>query len=344
VKKPLAKKAPKTSPAPAAAPAADFAPLIQVRGARVHNLKNVDLDLLRDRLVVLTGVSGSGKSSLAFDTIYAEGQRRFLECLASDTRQLLDQLERPDVDSIEGLPPTVAIDQRTGTPNPRSTLGTVTEIYDYLRLLYAKAGKPHCPSCGTPISRQTPEQMVAQLMKLKDGQKVQILAPLLRGRRGQHAEAFQAIRRAGLIRARVDGEIIEVTDKPPKLAKTRSHAIEAVVDRIAIREGIRPRLAESLDLALKLSGGTVLTLTESSGGWDEQILSIHLSCPECGAGLDKIDPRSFSFNSPHGACPACQGLGSHWSFQPGLVVSRSHALVGCRSGRPVVAALSERTV
>ncbi len=180
-------------------------PAIQVRGARVHNLKNIDVDLPRDCLVVLTGVSGSGKSSLAFDTIYAEGQRRYLECLSSYARQFLDQLERPDVDSIEGLPPTVAIDQRAGTANPRSTLGTVTEIYDYLRLLFARAGKPHCPACGVPILRQTPEQMVAQLMRLKDGQKVQILAPLVRDRKGQHLDVFQAIRRAGLIRARVDG-------------------------------------------------------------------------------------------------------------------------------------------
>jgi excinuclease ABC subunit A len=302
-------------PEPSSSPLA-----IQVRGARVHNLKNIDVDLPRDCLVVLTGVSGSGKSSLAFDTIYAEGQRRYLECLSSYARQFLDQLERPDVDAIEGLPPTVAIDQRAGTANPRSTLGTVTEIYDYLRLLFAKVGKPHCPACGVPIIRQTPEQMVNQLMRLKDGQKVQILAPLVRDRKGQHVDIFQAIRRAGLIRARVDGELIEVTDQPPKLAKAKAHTIEAVVDRIAIREGIRPRLAESLDLALKLSDGGVVTLTDSPGGWVEQFFSIHLNCPHCGAGLPAIEPRSFSFNSPHGACPECQGLGSRWAFQPELVV------------------------
>ena len=305
VSKPRAKKAGKTLESnPVSSPRS-----IQVRGARVHNLKNIDVDLPRDCLVVLTGVSGSGKSSLAFDTIYAEGQRRYLECLSGYTRQFLDQLERPDVDSIEGLPPTVAIDQRAGTPNPRSTLGTVTEIYDYLRLLFARAGVPHCPSCDSPIHRQTPEQIVTQLLKLRDGQKVQILAPLVRARKGQHLEVFQAVRRAGLIRARVDGEMVEVTDKPPILAKTRAHTIEAVVDRISIREGIRPRLAESLDLALKLSGGGVLTLTESPRGWDEQLLSIHLSCPVCGTSLPEIEPRSFSFNSTHGACPACEGLG-----------------------------------
>jgi excinuclease ABC subunit A len=294
---------------------------IQIRGARVHNLKNLDVDLPRDCLVVLTGVSGSGKSSLAFDTIYAEGQRRFLECLSSYARQFLDQLERPDVDSIEGLPPTVAIDQRRGTANPRSTLGTVTEIYDYLRLLFARVGKPHCPVCGVPIHRQTPEQMAAELMRLREGQRVQILAPLVRDRKGQHLDVFQAIRRAGLIRARVDGEMIEVTDQPPKLAKTRSHSIEAVVDRISVREGIRPRVAESLDLALKLSGGGVLTLTERAQGWDEQFHSIHLSCPNCGSGLPTIEPRTFSFNSPHGACPACQGLGSRSELLPELAIT-----------------------
>jgi excinuclease ABC subunit A len=289
---------------------------IQVRGARVHNLKNLDVDLPRDRLVVLTGVSGSGKSSLAFDTIYAEGQRRYLECLSSYARQFLDQLERPDVDSIEGLPPTVAIDQRRGTANPRSTLGTVTEIYDYLRLLFAKVGKPHCPACGVPIHRQTPEQIAAELMSLREGQRVQILAPLVRDRKGQHVDVFQAIRRAGLIRARVDGEMIEVTDQPPKLAKARSHSIEAVVDRISVRDGIRPRVAESLDLALKLSGGGVVTLTESPDGWAERFHSIHLNCPNCGSGLPTIEPRTFSFNSPHGACPACQGLGSRPDLRP----------------------------
>ncbi len=254
---------------------------IAVRGARVHNLKNIDVNLPRDRLVVLTGVSGSGKSSLAFDTLYADGQRRYLECLSVYARQFLDQLEPPDVDSIEGLPPTVAIDQRTGTPNPRSTLGTVTEIHDYLRLLFARVGIPHCPACGVAIVRQTPEQMVTQLLRLRQGQRIQILAPLVRGRKGQHAETFQAIRRAGLIRARVDGEMVEVTDQPPKLAKSKSHTIEAVVDRIAIRDGIRPRLAESLDLALKLGDGSAVILTESETGWSEQFQSIHLNCPRC---------------------------------------------------------------
>ncbi len=295
-------------------------PMIQLRGARTHNLKNIDVDIPRDCLVVLTGVSGSGKSSLAFDTIYAEGQRRYLECLSSFGRQILDQLESPDVDSIEGLPPTVAIEQRAGTANPRSTLGTITEINDYLRLLYARAGVPHCPACNVPIRRQTPEQMVDQFMKMNVGRKVQILAPLVRGRKGQHADVFRAIRTAGLIRARVDGEIIELTETPPKLAKTKAHSIEAIVDRVAIREGIRPRLAESLDLALKLSGGGIIALLDSPDGWEEQERSINLNCPQCGTSLPAIDPRTFSFNSPHGACPACEGLGSRPSFRPELVV------------------------
>ncbi len=298
----------------------EVVPSIRVRGARVHNLKNIDVDLPRDRLVVLTGVSGSGKSSLAFDTIHAEGQRRYLECLSSFAGQFLDLLEPPDVDSIEGLPPTVAIDQRVGMPNPRSTLGTVTEIHDYLRLVFARFGKPHCPTCGAPINRQTPEQMIDWLLKRREGRKVQILAPLSRGRKGQHLETFQAIRRAGLIRARIDGEMVEVSDEPPKLAKNRVHTIEAVVDRLSIRDGIRPRLAESLDLALKLSGGGILALFESDDGWAEQSMSIQLICPVCETSLSEIEPRTFSFNSPHGACPVCDGLGSRWSFQPALAV------------------------
>jgi excinuclease ABC subunit A len=289
-----------------------------VRGARVHNLKNVDVDIPRDRLVVLTGVSGSGKSSLAFDTLVAEGQRRYLECLSSYARQFLEQLERPDVDSVESLPPTVALDQRAGTANPRSTLGTVTEIYDYLRLLFARVGTPHCPSCGTPIQRQTPEQMTEQLLRLKEGQRIQLLAPLVRDRKGQHLEVFQAIRRAGLIRARADGDIVELGDAPPKLAKARAHTIEAVVDRIAIRAGVRPRLAESVALALKLSGGTLLVLVESPAGWEELVLSVHYSCGTCATNLTEIEPRSFSFNSPHGACSSCEGLGSRWVFPHGL--------------------------
>ncbi len=282
---------------------------IVIRGARVHNLQSIDLDIPRDRFVVFTGVSGSGKSSLAFDTIFAEGQRRYIECLSGYTRQFLDQLERPEVDLIEGLPPTVAIDQRPGQASPRSTVGTITEVYDYLRLLFAKLGTPHCPKCGLLIHRQTPEQMAAHVMAFPPGRKVLLLAPLVRGRKGQHLEVFQAIRRAGLIRARVDGDIMEVTEEPPKLAKTRAHHIEAVADRLVIREGILPRLAESLSLALKLGEGVVVVSAETAKGWEDHVLSIHLACPACGAGLQPLEPRSFSFNSPYGACPSCEGLG-----------------------------------
>jgi excinuclease ABC subunit A len=295
-------------------------PFILVRGARVHNLKNVDVDLPRDRLVVLTGVSGSGKSSLAFDTLYAEGQRRYVESLSSYARQFLDQLERPDVDGIEGLPPTVSIDQRARAANPRSTVGTVTEVHDYLRVLFARAGTPHCPRCGVPIRRQTPEQMVASVLAMREGRKVILLAPLVRGRKGHHAEAFQAVRRAGLLRARVDGEIIEVSRDDPKLARTKTHHVEAVVDRLVVREGIRPRLAESVDLALKLGGGTVLLSAQADGGWEDTPLSVHFACPACGTSLEELEPRTFSFNSPYGACRACEGLGTVASFDPDLVI------------------------
>ena len=294
---------------------------IQVRGARVHNLRNIDLDLPRDQLVVLTGVSGSGKSSLAFDTLFAEGQRRFMETLSSYARQILDQLEPPDVDQIDGLPPTVAIDQKAGLPNPRSTVATITEVLDYLRLLFARTGTPHCPQCHQPIQRQTPEQMTSTAMALADASRVMILAPLVRGRKGEHAESFAAIGRAGLIRARVDGEILDVSESPPKLAKTKTHTIEAVIDRLVIRDGIRPRMAESIDRAIKLSDGTViLCVQQPDGTWVDRVLSVHLSCPGCGMGLEPLEPRSFSFNSPAGACPACDGLGTSDEFDLDLIL------------------------
>ncbi len=293
---------------------------IVIRGARVHNLRNVDLDVPRDRLVVLTGVSGSGKSSLAFDTVFAEGQRRYIECLSSYARQFLDQLERPDVDQIDGLPPTVAIDQRAGQSSPRSTVGTLTEINDYLRLLYSRLGVPHCPTCGLPIRSQTPEQMVATVMAFPVGRKLMVLAPLVRKRKGAHPEVFQAIRRAGLIRARVDGEVVEVADEPPKLTKTKNHDVDAVVDRLVIREGIGPRLAESIGMALKLSEGLVTIMADVDGRWEDRLLSIHHACPGCGTSLQALEPRAFSFNSPQGACPRCDGLGLISTFQPDLVV------------------------
>jgi excinuclease ABC subunit A len=293
---------------------------IQVRGARVHNLKDVDVDLPRDRLVVLTGVSGSGKSSLAFDTIHAEGQRRYIDSLSSYARQFLDQLERPDVDAIEGLPPTVSIDQKIGSANPRSTVATATEIHDYLRILFARTGLPHCPRCGQPIRRQSPEQMVASVLAMRAGRKVLLLAPLVRGRKGSHADAFQSVRRAGLLRARVDGEVVEITRDDPKLAKTKVHSIEAVVDRLVVREGIRPRLAESIDLALKLGEGSILLSAQTESGWEDEPLSLHFSCPSCGIGLEELEPRTFSFNSPQGACPGCGGLGVIATFDRDLLV------------------------
>jgi excinuclease ABC subunit A len=293
---------------------------IRLRGVRVHNLRDLDVDIPRDSLVVLTGVSGSGKSSLAFDTIHAEGRRRYIEGLSSYVRQFLDQMERPDVDSIEGLPPTVAIDQKTGSANPRSTVATVTEAYDYLRLLYARTGVPHCPKCGEGIRRQAPEQVVDQVLALGEGTKVLVLAPMVRARKGQHLEVFRAIREARLMRARVDGQVLEVDAEPPKLAKTKVHNIEAIVDRLVVRQGIRPRIAESVDLALKLGEGTVVLSIQAGDAWEDRISSIHYACPSCGTSLGEIEPRTFSFNSPEGACPSCGGLGSLRSFDPDLVV------------------------
>ena len=259
--------------------------------------------------MVVTGVSGSGKSSLVFDTLHAESQRRYIESLSSYARQFVDQFERPDVDVIDGLPPTVAVDQRSGAASPRSTVATLTEIHDYLRVLYARIGTPHCPNCGDSIQRQTPEQMVATVMALKEGRKLILLAPIIRGRKGSHTESFQAVRRAGLIRARVDGEILDLGDTLPKLAKTKAHDVEAVVDRLVVREGIRPRLAESIDLALKLGEGRILLSLQTETGWEDVPLSVNFACLNCGRSFEELEPRTFSFNSPHGACPTCGGLG-----------------------------------
>ena len=302
---------------------------IEVRGARVHNLRGVDVDVPRGGIVAFTGVSGSGKSSLAFDTIHAEGRRRYIDALSGYARQFLDQAEPPDVDAVDGLPPTVAIDQKAGAANPRSTVATVTEIHDYLRLLYARVGIPHCPQCGRPIRRQTPEQIVTSVLGAEDGRKVIVLAPIVRGRKGAHLEAFALIRREGLVRARVDGETIEVVDEPPKLAKSKVHHIEAVIDRLVVRDGIRPRLSESIDRALKL-GDETLILSEQGedGSWSDRVLSTRFACPDCGIGIEPPEPRSFSFNSPYGACPACDGLGTVRRFDPDLVLpDRSKSIV-----------------
>ena len=293
---------------------------IQVRGARVHNLQNIDVDLPRDRLVVLTGPSGSGKSSLAFDTLYAEGQRRYIESLSTFARQFLDQLERPDVDLIEGLQPTLSIEQHAGSNNPRSTVATVTEIYDHLRLLWARCGQVFCYQCGTQVRQQSIEQIVEELLSLPERTKALILAPLVRGRKGEHAEVFEKVRKAGLVRVRVNGELHDLDQVPP-LARHKNHHVDAVVDRLMLREGIRPRLADSLRLAVKQSGGLVTAVCETAPGtWQDRLFSTHYACPNCGTSYEELQPRTFSFNSPYGACPDCQGLGSVERFDPDLVI------------------------
>ncbi|HEY8394450.1 MAG TPA: excinuclease ABC subunit UvrA, partial [Thermaerobacter sp.] len=292
---------------------------IIIRGARQHNLKNINLELPRNRLIVFTGLSGSGKSSLAFDTLYAEGQRRYVESLSAYARQFLGQMDKPDVDMIEGLSPAISIDQKTTSRNPRSTVGTVTEIYDYLRLLYARIGRPHCPQCGRPISQQTVEQMVDRVLELPERTRIQVLAPVVRGRKGEHEKVFEEIRRAGYVRVRIDGEVRDVAELPPgfKLEKNKKHTIEVVVDRIIVRPDARNRLADSIETALGLANG--LVLIDVIGG-EPMLFSQHFACPDCGISLEELSPRMFSFNSPYGACPACSGLGSRLEIDPELVI------------------------
>ncbi len=289
---------------------------IIVKGARVHNLKNIDVIIPRDKLVVITGLSGSGKSSLAFDTIYAEGQRRYVESLSAYARQFLGQMDKPDVDYIEGLSPAISIDQKATSRNPRSTVGTVTEIYDYLRLLFARIGHPHCPQCGRPISQQAVEQIVDHLLELPEGTRIQVLAPLVKGRKGEHVKVFEDIRKNGYVRVRVNGEMREVTDEI-KLDKNRKHTIEVVVDRMIIRPDAVSRLADSLELALNLAGGIVLI--EIIDG-REMVFSRNFACPECGVSLEELSPRMFSFNNPYGACVECGGLGTKMEIDPDLVI------------------------
>ncbi len=290
---------------------------IVVRGARQHNLKNIDVKIPRDKLVVITGISGSGKSSLAFDTIYAEGQRRYVESLSSYARQFLGQMDKPDVDYIEGLSPAIAIDQKSGSRNPRSTVGTVTEIYDYLRLLYARIGKPHCPKCGLPITQQTVQQIVDQVMALGEGTKVQVLAPVIRGKKGEHRKALEDIRKDGFVRVRVNGEAFRV-DEDIALDRYKIHTIEIVVDRLVIREGIEQRLADSIELAMRQSNGiTVINVLDK----EDLIFSEKFACVECGISFEELTPRMFSFNSPYGACPECAGLGTKEEIGPELVVN-----------------------
>ena len=287
-----------------------------IKGAREHNLKNVDITLPRDQLIVFTGLSGSGKSSLAFDTIYAEGQRRYVESLSSYARQFLGQMEKPDVDTIEGLSPAISIDQKSTSNNPRSTVGTVTEIHDYLRLLYARIGIPHCPKCGRPIERQSIDQVVDQVMALGEGTRVQVIAPAVRGRKGEHAKLLESIRKEGYVRVRVDGMVYDIGNVPP-LDKKLKHTIDVVVDRLVIRSGVEGRLNDSLETAFAFGGGLVkVDVVEK----EELLFSQNYACPDCGVSLEELTPRMFSFNNPFGACPTCSGLGTMMKIDPALVV------------------------
>jgi excinuclease ABC subunit A len=317
--------------------AAPSGEVIRIRGARTHNLRNVDLDIPQWRLVVMTGLSGSGKSSLAFDTLLAEGQRQYIESLSTYARQFFDQMERPDVDLIEGLQPTVALDQRTTTNNPRSTVATVTEIYDFLRVLMARTGEVACPNCGTAISQQTPVEIQQAILALPEQSKVMILAPMVRGRKGRHSEVLDLVRKEGFVRVRIDGLTYELEDVPELKAQQR-HDIDAVVDRVIIRPGIENRLSESVRLALKHGDGALRTATltpeakvaanghangaasTAENGWEERVFSTRYACPDCKTNLTEIEPRTFSFNSPYGACPACEGLASREGFVPELVI------------------------
>ncbi len=287
-----------------------------VRGAREHNLKNVSLELPRNSLVVFTGLSGSGKSSLAFDTIFAEGQRRYVESLSAYARQFLGQMDKPDVDFIEGLSPAVSIDQKSTNRNPRSTVGTITEVYDYLRLLFARAGRPHCPKCGTEVARQTPQAIVDQILDLPAGTKFQVLAPMVRGRKGEFADTWQELITQGFSRARVDGEVIQLAE-PPKLKKQEKHTIEIVIDRLQVKPESKSRITDSIEIALKLGNGiVVLDLI----GKEELTYSEHLACHDCGLSFEELEPRSFSFNSPFGACPECTGLGTKLEVDEELII------------------------
>ncbi len=290
---------------------------IVIRGVRQNNLKGFDLALPRNKLIVFTGLSGCGKSSLAFDTLYAEGQRRYVESLSSYARQFLGQMEKPDVDSIDGLSPAISIDQKTTSKNPRSTVGTVTEIHDYLRLLYARVGIAHCPKCGREISRQTVDQMVDQMLALPERTRMQLLAPVVRGKKGEHVKILENIVKQGFVRVRVDGETYDAAEVPP-LSKQKKHNIEVVVDRLILREDIRTRLTDSLETALSLSGGIVIA--DIGPGEREMLFSQNLACPECGISMEELAPRSFSFNSPFGACPTCAGLGVLQKIDPDLIV------------------------
>lgn len=289
---------------------------IIIRGAKENNLKNIDVRIPRDKMVVITGLSGSGKSSLAFDTIYAEGQRRYVESLSSYARQFLGQMDKPDVEYIEGLSPAISIDQKTTSRNPRSTVGTVTEIHDYLRLMYARIGVPHCPVCGREITSQSVDQIVDRLMSLEEKTRLQILAPVIRGKKGQHEKIIERIRKEGYTRIRADGEIFNINEDEISLEKNKKHDIEIVIDRISVREGVESRLAEAVEMAIKEGEGLVSVLI----GDEVKMFSTLLSCPDHGISIEELEPRMFSFNSPFGACPTCNGLGFTEYMDPELIV------------------------
>ncbi|MDH3284817.1 MAG: excinuclease ABC subunit UvrA, partial [Acidobacteriota bacterium] len=297
---------------------------IVVRKAAEHNLKNVDVEIPRDKLVVITGVSGSGKSSLAFDTIYAEGQRRYVESLSAYARQFLQLMQKPEVESIEGLSPAISIEQKTTSRNPRSTVGTVTEIYDYLRLLFARVGRPHCPGCSRPIEKQTVQQIVDAVLNLREDTKTQILAPVVRGRKGHYRKDLERYAGQGFVRARIDGEMVDL-DSPPELDKKKAHTIEIVIDRLKVSQGIRTRLTDSVETALKLAEGLVLVASEQA---DELLYSEQYACPACRISLPELAPRAFSFNSPFGACQTCDGLGVHREFDPDKIIVDTDAPIG----------------
>src|SRR5690242_1119763 len=291
---------------------------ISVRGARQHNLKNISVEIPRNALTVVTGLSGSGKSSLAFDTIYAEGQRRYVETLSAYARQFLDQMERPDVDGIDGLSPSISIEQKTTSRSPRSTVGTITEIYDYLRLLFASIGVPHCPKCGRAISRQSADQIVQRVMALTPEDRVMVMAPIVRGRKGEFKKEMETLVKHGYTRARIDGELVNLDDDVAiNLDKRKNHTIEVVIDRLLVKPGIEHRLEMSIGLAMKLAGGLVQVAVVNG---EEQLYSEKLACPDCGINVPQLEPRSFSFNSAYGACPECHGLGSRFDFDPAKII------------------------
>ena len=294
--------------------------VIAIRGAREHNLKGINVNIPRDLLTVITGISGSGKSTLAFDTIYAEGQRRYIESLSSYARQFLDQIQKPDVELIEGLPPTVAIEQRTCPPSPRSTVATITEIYDYLRLLYAKIGTPYCYKCKCVISRQTIDHMIKRIMEIPQETRIMLLAPIIKGKKGEHREVLQSIIQKGFVRARIDNSIVDLATIP-KLARYKTHEIDIIVDRLVIKEGIQKRIYDSIETCLELSEGVLLVSHENKKHWTDIIFNERLACPKCGTGYEDLTPRMFSFNSPYGACPACNGLGKTLDFDPNLIIT-----------------------